>query len=150
MKKELKISAISYCTVIDHLPSKSAFKIAELLELNNHDSIISIANNLPSKMLGKKGIIKVADKILSKEQVNKIAIIAPEATVNIIKDYNVIEKIKVKIEEIITNIIKCSNPRCITNNQNVKTKFYVLKKSPLKIKCHYCERAMQKEDIVIV
>ena len=59
-------------------------------------------------------------------------------------------KIKVKIEEIITNIIKCSNPMCITNNQNVKTKFYVLKKSPLKIKCHYCERVMHKEDIVIV
>ena len=149
-KRELNISAIDEGTVIDHIPTDATFKVVEILDLENHKGIVSIATNLQSKRIGKKGIVKVGGKSLTQDEVNKIAIVAPDATVNIIKNYNVREKIKVKTPEIIDNVVKCSNPVCITNNEQVPTKFYVAKKEPLKIKCHYCERSMGKEDIEII
>ncbi len=150
IKKELKISAIDEGTVIDHIPTDATFKVAEILNLENHKGIVSIATNLQSKSIGKKGIVKLGGKSLTQEEVNKIAIVAPDATVNIIKNYDVREKIKVKSPDVIDNVVKCSNPVCITNNEQVNTKFYVVKKDPLKIKCHYCERSMGKEDIEII
>ena len=149
-KKELKISAINEGTVIDHIPTYATFKVVGILNLINHEGIVSIATNLQSAKIGKKGIIKVGGKSLTQEEVNKIAIVAPDATVNIIKNYGVKEKIKIKMPDVIDNVVKCSNPVCITNNEQVATKFYVTKKDPLKIKCHYCERIMGKEDIEIV
>ncbi len=147
MKKELSISAIKNGTVIDHIPSNVAFNLLHILDIKGINGVISIATNLASKKIGKKGIIKISDKSLTKEEVDKIAVIAPDATVNIIKDYEVKEKIKVAIPLTIDKIIKCSNPNCITNNEEVTTKFYVLGKEPLKVKCHYCERNIEKEEI---
>ena len=149
-KRELKISAIDEGTVIDHIPTDATFKVVEILDLENHKGIVSIATNLQSKRIGKKGIVKVGGKSLTQDEVNKIAIVAPDATVNIIKNYDVREKIKVKTPDVIDNVVKCSNPVCITNSEQVATKFYVVKKDPLKIKCHYCERSMGKEDIEII
>ena len=149
-KRELNISAIDEGTVIDHIPTDATFKVAEILDLENHNGIVSIATNLQSKRLGKKGIVKVGGKSLTNEEVNKIAIVAPDATVNLIKNYDVKEKIKVKSPDVIDNVVKCSNPACVTNNEKASTKFYVVKKDPLSIKCHYCERSMGKEDIEIV
>ncbi len=150
IKRELKISAIEDGTVIDHIPTDATFKVAEILDLENHNGVVSIATNLQSKKIGKKGIVKVGGKSLTQNEVNKIAIVAPDATVNLIKNYNVKEKIKVKTPDVIDNVVKCSNPVCITNNEQVSTKFYVVKKDPLKIRCHYCERNMGKEDIEII
>lgn len=149
-KRELKISAIDEGTVIDHIPTDAAFKVVEILDLENHRGIVSIATNLQSRSIGRKGIVKVGGKSLTQNEVNKIAIVAPEATVNIIKNYDVREKIKVKTPDVIDNVVKCSNPVCITNNEQVATKFYVVRKDPLKIKCHYCERSMGKDDIEII
>ena len=150
MKKELSISAIKDGTVIDHIPSNATLKVADILDLRGIKGIISIASNLTSKKMGKKGIIKISGKDLTKEEVDKIAVIAPNATVNIVKDYNVKNKIKVEVPSIINKIIKCSNPNCITNNEEISTKFYVLRKEPLRVKCHYCERNMEKEDITLL
>ena len=150
LKRELKISAIEEGTVIDHIPTDAIFKVAEILDLENHKGVVSIATNLQSKSLGKKGIIKVGGKSLTQDEVNKIAIVAPDATVNLIKNYNVKEKIKVNTPDVIDNVVKCSNPVCITNNEQIPTRFYVARKDPLKIKCHYCERIMGKEDLRIV
>jgi len=101
--------------------------------------------------MGKKGIIKIGGKNLTKEEVDKIALIAPHATVNIIKSYDVKQKIKVAIPLVINKIIRCSNPNCVANNEkNVMTKFYVLDKDSLKVRCHYCERNMEKEDIALL
>ena len=151
MKKELNISAIKEGTVIDHIPSNATLKLADILDLKGIRGMISIAYNLTSNTMGKKGLVKISGKTLTKEEVDKIALIAPNATVNIIKNYNVDNKIKVKIPQIINKIIKCSNPNCITNNEkNLMTIFYVLKKDLLKVKCHYCERNMEKEDITLL
>ena len=150
MKKELSVSAINEGTVIDHIPSSATLKVVDILDLKGVRSIISVATNLNSKTMGKKGIIKIGGKNLTKEEFNKIALIAPNATINIIKNYDVKEKIKVAIPSIINKIIGCSNPNCVTNNEKVTTKFYVLNKNPLKVKCHYCERNMDKEDISLL
>lgn len=149
-KKEMKISAIQDGTVIDHIPSDTAFKVAAILDLQNTKNIVSIATNLKSKKQGTKGIIKVGGKILTQSEVNKIAVIAPNATVNLISNYEVKEKIEVQIPDNFIKTIKCSNPICITNTEEVETKFYVVRKEPLKVKCHYCERNMQKEDIELI
>ena len=150
MKKELSISAIKDGTVIDHIPSNTTLKVADILDLKGIRGIISIATNLTSKTMGKKGLVKISGKDLTKEEVDKIALIAPNATVNIINNYDVKQKIKVTIPSVINKIIKCSNPNCITNNEEISTKFYVLNKDPLKVRCHYCERNMDKEDISLL
>lgn len=149
-KKELKVPAIKDGTVIDHIPSRVTFKVMRILDLKEFNEVISIALNLKSRALGKKGIIKVSNRFLTQEEVNKIAILAPEATVNIIKDYKVKEKIKVSLPGVIHNIIKCSNPNCITNSERVKTSFIVMKKSPLQVACSHCERVMESDDIILL
>lgn len=150
MKKELSVSAIKEGTVIDHIPSRNVFKVVDILNLKGHRNVISIATNLTSKKSGKKGIVKVGGKSLTKEEVDKIAIITPNATVNIIKNYEVKKKLKVSVPDKLENIIKCSNPNCITNNEKTDTKFIVVKKYPIKVKCHYCERLMDKEEIKLL
>jgi aspartate carbamoyltransferase regulatory subunit len=150
MKKELSISAIKDGSVIDHVPSNAALKVVDILNLKGIRGVISVATNLSSKEMGKKGIIKISGKYLTEEEIDKIALIAPHATVNIIKGYDVKKKVKVVIPSTIKKIIKCSNPNCITNNEKITTKFYVLNKDPLKVRCHYCERNMEQEDISIL
>jgi len=149
-EKELKVPAIKEGTVIDHIPSRETFKVMRILDLREFNQRISVALNLKSKALGKKGIIKVGKRLLTQDEVNKIAILAPKATVNIIKDYKVKEKITVDIPEEIHNIIKCSNPKCITNNEKVKTTFRILNKSPLQVLCTHCERVMESKDITLI
>lgn len=149
-KRELKVPAIKEGTVIDHIPSRVTFKVMRLLDLREFNQVISIALNLRSKTIDKKGIIKVGNRLLTQEEVNKIAILAPNATVNIIKNYEVKEKIKVDIPNELHNIIKCSNPNCITNNEKVKTLFQVVNKAPLQVICHHCERVMEAKDITLI
>ena len=150
MKKEVSISAIKDGTVIDHIPSNATFKVIDTLDLKGIRGIISAATNLKSKKMGKKGIIKISEKYLTQDEVNKIAIIAPDASVNIIENYNVKKKLQVSIPRTIHKAIKCSNPNCITNVEKIPGKFDVLKKDPVKVRCLYCERDMDKEDIVIL
>src|SRR3990167_8569691 len=132
--KELKIPAIREGTVIDHIPSRVTLKVMRILDLKEFEHVVSVAFNLESKSMGKKGIIKVGGRFLTQDEVDKVAILAPNATVNIIKDYKVEKKIHVHLPEVVNNIVKCSNPICITNNEEVKTKFAVVKKYPLKIR----------------
>ena len=153
MKKKVKtertVPAIEMGTVIDHIPSRVTFKIMRLVDPQEYEHTITIGLNLDSKKLGKKGVIKLSDRLLTEEEINKVAILAPRATVSIIKGYVVKEKIKVKVPKKIDKIVKCSNPNCITNIENVKTKFELVKEEPLKIRCIYCERTMSREDITL-
>ncbi len=148
--KELKISAIKEGTVIDHIPAEYTFKVAEILDLEGLDRIISISSNLKSKRLGRKGIIKVGGLNLKQSDVQKIALIAPDATLNIIREFKVIDKKKLKVPDVLNGIIRCFNPNCITNHEKLKSRFYVESKSPLSIRCHYCERLGKREDIELV
>lgn len=150
VKREMTIRAIENGTVMDHIPTDVTFKVIDILNLQSYNDEISIATNLDSSKIGKKGIIKVEGKYLTEHEFNKISIVAPDATISIIKNFQVKDKLKVKIPDFIENVVKCSNPVCITNNEEVRTKFYITKKAQLKVKCHYCEREMIKDEIKII
>ncbi len=145
--KKLEVSAIEEGTVIDQITSKSTFKVANMLNIQDIDQVVLIGVNLSSKKLGKKGIIKIGGKSLTQEEVNKIALIAPDATMNIIKDSEVVRKFKVAIPDDIEGFLRCFNPNCVSNHQNIRSRFHVISKNPIKIKCHYCERLMGSDDI---
>lgn len=148
--KELEVAALENGTVIDHIPSDALFKVVELLGLQKLRNNITIGNNLDSKKIGKKGIIKIADKFFREDEINRIAVIAPQVKLNIIRDYEVIEKKNVHLPDHLTGIVKCSNPKCVTNNEPMATVFNVLDKAPIRLKCHYCERIMQKDEIELL
>ncbi len=150
LRKELKVTAIKNGTVIDHIPSKSVFQVIKILNLDKFDNQILFGTNLDSKKYGNKGIIKVSNKFFKSNEINKIALVAPTATLIIIKNFKVIEKKNVVIPDSITGIVKCFNPKCITNHQNVTTKFEVIDKEDLKLKCHYCEKITKKENIEFI
>jgi len=136
--------------VIDHIPSQSVFKVINILNLHHIDSQITFGINLESKRLGKKGIIKIADRFFEEEEINKIALIAPLAKINVIKDYNVVEKKPVVVPDEIIGIARCVNPNCITNVEKVKTRFRVVSKDQVALKCHYCEKVTDQEHLVIL
>ena len=146
-RKELKVSAIENGTVIDHIPSSSVFQVTRILNLDNIPNQIMIGTNLDSQKLGKKGIIKVSNKYFESEEINKIALVAPTATLIVIKDYTVVYKAKVEIPDKIRKIVKCINPNCITNHESIPTKFTVIDKEDLRLQCHYCEKVTKKEVI---
>lgn len=145
--KTLQVSAIENGTVIDHIPSKVVFRVARILRLDEYPDRILIGTGLESKRLPSKGIIKIKDKYLDKEEVNKIALIAPEATHIVIKNYIITDKTTVSVPDSVAGITKCVNPNCITNIETVMTKFDVISKIPLKMRCHYCEKIMDKKDL---
>jgi aspartate carbamoyltransferase regulatory subunit len=149
-KKQLQVNAIKDGTVIDHIPAKSLFKVISILGLDKIESLITFGTNLESKKLGCKAIIKIADTFFHDEEINKISLVAPDAKLNIIKDYEVIEKKVVTVPDHIIGITKCFNPKCITNNEPVKTKFFVISKKDVTLKCHYCEKVMGPEQFVII
>ena len=146
-KLKLKVSAIKEGTVIDHIPAQNLFKVISILGLDKIDNQITFGTNLESEKLGAKAIIKVADKFFEDQEINKIALIAPHAKLNIIRDYEVVEKRIVEIPEIIKGIVKCFNPKCITNNEKVTTCFKVISKEPLGLKCRYCEKITTDDQV---
>lgn len=149
--KELKVSAIRNGTVIDHVPGNVVFKVVDILNLQkSNDETVMVAANLRSKRVGKKGIIKVSGKILTKEEVDKIALLAPNATLNTIKDYKVAGKSSIEVPDVLVNVIKCTNPNCITNHDNAKTRFDVVSKDVVRVRCHYCERYIDIGDIEVL
>ena len=146
MKKELKIPLIKNGTVIDHITAGNAVKVLHILGIpKSSSSIISVAMNVKSKY-GKKDIVKVENREIDPHEVDKIALIAPKATINFIRDYEVAKKHKVKLSEEIIGIVSCSNPTCVSNaREPVKSRFILASKDPARIKCYYCER--ETEDI---
>lgn len=142
-KKELVVSAIENGTVIDHIPASEVYKVVKILNLDMYEDEVLIGTNLSSKKYGKKGIIKVKNKFFEETEVNKVALIAPNATMIVIKDYEVVEKKNLEIPDTVRRIVKCINPNCITNiEDNIETNFKVVEKSPLELQCHYCEKTM--------
>lgn len=146
-KLKLKVSAIKEGTVIDHIPAKNLFKVITILELDKIGNQITFGTNLESRKLGGKAIIKVSDKFFEDNEINKIALIAPHAKLNIIRDYEVVEKRIVETPEEIDGIARCFNPKCITNNETITTHFKVVEKDPIALKCHYCEKITAEEQI---
>lgn len=148
--KQLSVRAIKEGTVIDHIPAPALFKVVSILKLDTLDTMITIGNNLGSSKLGKKGIIKLSKIFFQDDEINKISLVAPCAKLNIIKDYDVVEKRVVDIPDEIIGLVKCVNPKCITNNEKVNTRFDVVSKTEVKLKCHYCEKITDQDNIDIL
>ncbi len=149
-EKHLVVNAIKDGTVIDHIPSHSLFKVVEILALTRCHNQLTIGNNLDSKMLGKKAIIKIADRFFEDEEVNRIALVAPAAKLNIIRSYEVVEKRVVEIPDQIVGITKCMNPKCVTNHEAITTKFSVVSKRDVLLQCAYCDKITDQEHLTII
>lgn len=146
--KQLKVDAIKNGTVIDHIPAGKGMQVADLINISG-ENIVMIGLSLHSKKVGKKDIIKIENRELSQEEINSIALIAPSATITIIKDFEVIRKATAEIPESIEGLILCPNPKCITNSEIIKTKFKVTDEKPLKVRCCYCEKKYSVEEVKI-
>ena len=149
IKKELAVAALENGTVIDRIPSEQLFKVVSMLKLDTIGNSITIGNNLHSGKIGKKGIIKVADYFFREEEINKIALIAPDATINVIRDYKVVEKYNVTLNDTLRGIIRCNNPTCVSNNEPMDIVFHVTGRQPLEVTCRYCNRTITANKIEI-
>ncbi len=149
-KPALQVSALCNGTVIDHIPADKLFAVVNLLDIPTMSNNVTIGYNLESKKLGKKGLIKIADRFFTDDEINKISVIAPNVVLNTIRNYNVVEKREVKMPDEIHNIIKCNNLNCITNNEPMETHFYVANRDTHTLKCRYCEKEVSLDDITLL
>jgi aspartate carbamoyltransferase regulatory subunit len=148
--EELRVKKIKEGTVIDHISAGNALTVLNILGITNHTGqVVSVAINVPSSKIGRKDIVKIEGRELNADEVDKIALIAPQATINIIRDFNVIEKQQVKLPKFIREILKCANPTCVSNSREpVEPAFSVENEDPLVLRCHYCGRIMEKQDVL--
>ena len=148
--RELQVTAIENGTVIDHIPYENVFKVIRILNLEQTPNQMLLGINLDSKKYGKKGIIKVSNTFFEDDEINKIALAAPTATLIVIRDFKVSEKRQVVIPDRIEKIVKCFNPNCITNHEHITTSFKVIEKKELKLQCKYCEKITAKNNMVFL
>ena len=149
-KSELKIKAIENGTVIDHITANKAIYILKVLNLPDSETQnVTIAMNVSSGEIGRKDILKIENRELDYQELNQIALIAPKATINIIRNFEPVKKYKSVLTDKITSILKCTNPKCITNYENepIKPIFNVIQDYPPVVRCHYCEKLIKTEDI---
>ena len=152
VEKSLRVQKIVNGTVIDHITSGMAIKVMKILGISGEEGdIVSILMNVPSghNYGKKKDIVKVENKELNIEDIDRIALISPKASINYIKDFNVYKKEIVKLPQVFKGIVKCRNPNCISNSREpIKSHFTLEKEDPVLIRCYYCSILMDKEDIV--
>ncbi len=146
-KNEMLVAAIENGTVIDHIPSEKTYQVAQLLNLQESDTPVTIGYNFLSKKLGKKGIIKVENKFFTDEEISRLSVVAPNIVLNIIHDFEVVEKKTVRTPSEIKGIVKCNNPKCITNNEPMATHFHVANGI---LTCHYCEKEQDINKVELV
>jgi aspartate carbamoyltransferase regulatory subunit len=147
-QRHLNVTAIENGTVIDHIPANNVFKVLHILNLENTANQLLFGDNLESVKHGKKGIIKVSNTFFDTNEINKIALVAPTASIIEIRNYEVVSKKQVEVPDQINSIVKCFNPNCITNIETVPRQFKVVDKKEMKLLCHYCEKITGKNNIV--
>ena len=141
-RKELVVSALENGTVLDHIPAENVYKALDLLNLKGIENQITIGINLNSKAQGRKGIIKIEGRFFEDDELGKLALIAPHATVNVIRDFKVVEKKELELPKEVIGIAKCRNPKCVTNHQPITTRFTTTKKGDeISLLCRYCEKS---------
>jgi aspartate carbamoyltransferase regulatory subunit len=144
---ELKVRPIKNGTVIDHIAGGQALNVLKILGISGTtDATVSVIMNVASDKLGKKDIVKVEDRELKEAEVNRIALIAPDATINIIRDYKVVEKHAVDLPDLIIGVVMCQNPSCISNSSEpIKSRMLVKVKNPVVLRCVYCEQPINEK-----
>lgn len=140
-EKQLSVSAIKNGTVLDHIPSNQLFKVIEILNLKNCSTPVTFGLNLDSHSMGTKGIIKISERFFEDSELNIISLYAPNASVNIIRNFEVVEKKILSIPAQVNGIVKCMNPVCVTNHEDMETRFTTVKSDEgTKLICRYCEK----------
>jgi aspartate carbamoyltransferase regulatory subunit len=146
----LVVEKIESGTVIDHIPAGMGLKVLEILKIDrNYGARVALMMNVPSKKIGKKDIVKVEGKTLDDKAVNKIALIAPNATLNIIKNSEVVEKKIVQLPKELRGVSKCPNPQCITNFEPIETLFKIENHAEMKFRCFFCEMAFEAKELLL-
>jgi len=148
--QELYVRKIKDGTVIDHITSGFALDVLKILGIDGKDGeAVTAAMNVASKRQSYKDILKIQNRELKPAEVDKIALIAPKATINIIRNYAVASKKLVELPAVIKGIIKCDNPSCISNSREpVDPKFEVDQREPVRLRCSYCGHVIEREDIL--
>lgn len=149
-KTELMVSALENGTVIDHIPADKVFDVVNMLKLQEMTTPVTIGANLESKKIGRKGIIKIADRYFTDEEVNKLSVIVPNIVLTTIRNFEVTEKRHITMPDEIRNIVRCPNPKCITNHEPMQTVFNVTDKDNGTLRCRYCNKEIRKEDIKLL
>jgi aspartate carbamoyltransferase regulatory subunit len=145
-KDDIRLTPISNGTVLDHLPAGTALRVLEILDLHNFDGAVTIAINTESKKMGRKDLVFIEGRELSKKEIDKISLLAQGATLNIIRKSEVAKKEKIQLPNFVEGVLQCQNPICITNHEKIPTKFFV-SSFPLQAKCFYCENRMNDKEI---
>ena len=149
-RQELQVAALQNGTVIDHIPSARLFQVISLLHLEEERSAVTIGYNLKSGKMGCKSIIKIADKFFSDDEINQLSVVAPNVTLSIIRDYEVVEKKEVRMPEELIGIVRCDNHKCITNNEPMLTRFHFLGSERGTLQCRYCNREINLSNVKLV
>lgn len=148
-RTELLVAAIENGTVIDHIPSDKLFDVVNLLHLEKMKTAVTVGYNLKSQEMHHKSIIKIADKYFSDEELNQLSVVAPNVTLCIIRDYEVVEKKTVKMPDELVGIVSCPNPKCITNNEPMHTRFRVRSHELGILQCCYCNRDITLSEVKV-
>lgn len=150
LERELKVEKIREGTVIDHITGGTALSVLHILKISGHEGFtVSVLMNVPSKKLGRKDVVKIEGREISPAEVDEIALIAPRATINIIRNFEVVKKNDVKLPSIVKEILKCINSLCVSNSiEPIKSAFHVENEDPILLKCYYCSNPLEKNDII--
>lgn len=150
MDTDIRVRKIENGTVVDHIKAGQALNVLKILRILQEfpNATLTVATNVPSKQVGLKDILKVEGKQLKPAELDKISLVSPDATVNYIKDFQVKKKMNVSLPKTLDGVLKCHNTNCITNYENVTTRFNVIGKEPITLRCHFCERVMGEEEII--
>ena len=148
---QLLVRRIKDGTVIDHIEAGKALLVLRALSITGREgNVITVALNVPSSKHGKKDIIKVENRFLETSETNKLALIAPRATINIVRDYKLIEKRKIQLPGSIVGIFRCPNLKCITNSgEEIKSIIDVINKEKVVLECRYCARTLSIDELVL-
>ncbi len=145
LNKEMRVRPIKNGTVIDHITAGQALNVLKILGISGTTTaVVSVAMNVPSKAMGSKDIVKVEDRELEQEEVDRVSLIAPNATINIIRDFEVIEKYRVDLPERLEGVMKCDNPNCISNTSEPVISKFTVNKKPVELRCIYCDHVISE------
>lgn len=143
LARELRVRPIKDGTVIDHITAGNALNVLKILGISGTtNAVVTVAMNVPSRAMGSKDIVKIEDRELKEEEVDRISLIAPNASINIIRDFEVIGKHKVSLPEHIEGVMKCDNPNCISNTSEPVISKFTVNKKPVELRCIYCDHVI--------
>lgn len=148
-KKELLVSAIENGTVIDHIPSEKLFDVVNLLHLERMTTAVTVGYNLESAEMGTKSIIKIANRFFTEEELNQLAVVCPDVTLCTIRDYDIVEKRTVSLPDCLSGIVRCPNPKCITNNEPMPSRFRLIDRAQGILCCDYCNTRVSHDEVKI-